>query len=104
SRERLTGVVDWIEASIGPPDVDVGHCRLNLAILFSADVAERFRTMYEAEAGRAVDPWWDVHELLAFGPAWKQFLPFQIDGHAPPGLDGMTGRVGDVLAGTLRRV
>lgn len=44
SRERLTGVVDWVGASVGPPDVDVGHGRLNLTVLFSADVAERFRT------------------------------------------------------------
>jgi aminoglycoside phosphotransferase (APT) family kinase protein len=43
SRERLTGVVDWSEACVGPPEVDVGHCRLNLTVLFSADVADRFR-------------------------------------------------------------
>jgi aminoglycoside/choline kinase family phosphotransferase len=42
SRERLTGVVDWSEARLGPPEVDVGHCRLNLAVLFSAGVADRF--------------------------------------------------------------
>ena len=75
SRERLTGVVDWGGAGVGPPDVDVGHCRLNLTLLFSADVAERFREMYEAESGRTVDPWWDVHALLSYGPDWKNFLP-----------------------------
>jgi aminoglycoside phosphotransferase (APT) family kinase protein len=104
SRERLTGVVDWIEASIGPPDVDVGHCRLNLTLLFSADVADRFREMYEAEAGRKVDPWWDVHALLSFGPDWKQFLPIQIDGRAPLDVDGMTSRMETVLERTLRRL
>jgi aminoglycoside phosphotransferase (APT) family kinase protein len=103
SRERLTGVIDWVEASVGPPDVDVGHCRLNLTVLFSADVAERFRQMYEAQAGRKVDPWWDVHALLSFGPGWKRFLPLQIDGRAPLDLDGMTGRVEDALERTLRR-
>ena len=104
SRERLTGVVDWGEASVGPPDVDVGHCRLNLAVLFSADVAERFRALYEAEAGRAVDPWWDVHALLSYGPGWKHFLPIQIDGRAPLDTDGMTNRMDDLLARTLRRL
>ena len=103
SRERLTGVVDWGEACVGPPDVDVGHCRLNLTILFSADVAERFRDMYEAEAGRAVDPWWDVHALLAFQPWWVNFLPIQIDGRAPLDTGGMTSRMEDVLERTLRR-
>lgn len=103
SRERLSGVVDWVEASLGPPDIDVGHCRLNLALLFSADVAERFREMVEAEAGRKVDPWWDLHALLSFGPDWKSFLPIQIDGRAPLDIGGMTARVEDVLARTLRR-
>jgi len=104
SREQLTAVIDWVEASIGPPDIDVGHCRLNLTVLFSAEVAERFRQMYEAEAGRKVDPWWDVHALLSFGPDWKRFLPIQIDGRAPLDVDGMTRRMEDVLERTLRRL
>jgi aminoglycoside phosphotransferase (APT) family kinase protein len=104
SRERLTGVIDWVQASVGPPDIDVGHCRLNLTLLFSADVADRFRQMYEAEAGRKVDPWWDVHALLSFGPDWKSFLPVQIDGRAPLDVDGMTSRMEDVLERSLRRL
>jgi aminoglycoside phosphotransferase (APT) family kinase protein len=104
SRERLAGVIDWVEASVGPPDIDVGHCRLNLAVLFSAEVADRFRQMYEAEAGRQVDPWWDIHALLSFGPGWKNFLPIQIDGRAPLDVDGMTSRVEEVLARSLRRL
>jgi aminoglycoside phosphotransferase (APT) family kinase protein len=103
SRERLTGVVDWIEASLGPPEIDVGHCRLNLAVLFSADIAERFRALYLAEAGRALDPWWDVHALLSYGDAWKRFLPIQIDGRAPLDIVGMTGRVEDLLERAMRR-
>jgi aminoglycoside phosphotransferase (APT) family kinase protein len=104
SREQLTGVIDWVQASIGPPDIDVGHCRLNLTLLFSADVADRFREMYEAEAGRKLDPWWDVHSLLSYGPDWRRFLPIQIDGRAPLDVDGMTRRMEDVLERTLRRL
>jgi hypothetical protein len=104
AREQLTGVVDWVQASVGPPDVDIGHCRLNLTLLFSVDVAERFRERYEAEAGRKVDPWWDVHSLLSYSPDWKSFLPLQIDGRAPLDVDGMTGRVEDILERTLRRL
>lgn len=103
SRERLTGVVDWSEACIAPPEVDVGHCRLNLTVLFSADVADRFLEMYEAESGHRVDPWWDVHALLSYGPSWKQFLPVQIDGRAPLDVDGMTRRMEEVLDRSLRR-
>jgi aminoglycoside phosphotransferase (APT) family kinase protein len=103
SREQLTGVIDWVQAAIGPPDIDVGVCRLNLTLLCSADVAERFRQMYEAEAGRRVDPWWDLQSLLIYGPDFKRFLPIQIDGRAPLDVDGMTRRMEDVLERTLRR-
>jgi aminoglycoside phosphotransferase (APT) family kinase protein len=104
SREKLTGVIDWVQASVGAPDIDVGHCRLNLTLLFSADVAERFRHMYEAEAGRKVDPWWDLQSLLIYGPDFKRFLPIQVDGRAPFDVEGMTRRMEDVLERTLRRL
>jgi len=104
SRERLTGVIDWVQGSIGSPDVDVGHCRLNLTVVFSAELAERFRQRYEAEAGRKVDPWWDVHALMSYGPEWKTFLPIQIDGRAPLDVNHMTRRMEDVLERTLRRL
>ena len=103
TRERLTGVVDWAGACTGPPALDVGHCRLNLALLFSVEVAERFRDTYEAAAGRTVHPWWDVHALLSYGPEWKQFLPLQIDRRAPLDPAGMASRVEDLLERALRR-
>lgn len=101
SGDQLTGVVDWIEACAGPPEVDVGHCRLNLALLFSPEVAERFRELYQVESGRALDPWWDVHALLGYGTAWQRFLPIQIDGRAPLDIDGMTARVEALLSISL---
>ena len=104
SRERLTGVVDWSEACVGPPEIDVGHCRLNLTVLFSADVADRFREMYQAESGHSLDAWWDIHALLSYGSSWKDFLPIQIDGRAPLDVDGMTRRMEDVLDRSLRRL
>jgi Ser/Thr protein kinase RdoA (MazF antagonist) len=104
SRDRLTGVVDWGGACVGPPDVDVGHCRLNLTLLFSAQVAERFRELYEAESGRAVEPYWDLHALLSYGSDWKDFLPLQIDGRAPLDVKGMTTRMEEVLTLALRRM
>ena len=103
SRQRLSGVVDWGGAGVGPPDVDVGHCRLNLTLLFSAQVAERFRELYEAASGRAVDPYWDIHALLSYGPDWKDFLPLQIGGRAPLEMTGMTRRMEEVLTLALGR-
>lgn len=103
-RGRLTGVVDWAMASTGPADIDVGHCRLNLAVLFGADLAERFRSAYEAESGRAVDPWWDLHALASYGDSWLRFIPVQVAGRAPVDVAGMTRRVEDLLEMTLARL
>jgi aminoglycoside phosphotransferase (APT) family kinase protein len=102
--DQLTGVVDWTYAAVGPPSVDVGHCRLNLALLFSAELAEQFHELYEAASGRRVDPWWDVHALLSFTPDWQHFLPLQIDGRASLDVDGLVPRVETVLEAALRRV
>jgi aminoglycoside phosphotransferase (APT) family kinase protein len=103
SRGRLRAIVDWSGARIGSPDLDVGHCRLNLAVLFSADIAEAFRRAYEAEAGRRVDPWWDIHQLLSYDDSWQSFVPVQVAGRAPIDVGGITGRVEDLLAAALAR-
>jgi aminoglycoside phosphotransferase (APT) family kinase protein len=102
--ERLTGVVDWVNAATGPPALDVGHCRLNLAVLFSAEWAERFRLAYEAETGRTVDPRWDITALLSFGPEWASTIAVQVAGRAPVDAEGMVGRVEAVLAAALDRL
>jgi len=104
SRGRLTGVVDWAWAGAGPADIDVGHCRLNLAVLFGADWAERFLRAYEARSGRRVDPWWDLHALASYNDAWPQFIPVQVDGRAPVDTAGMTGRVEEVVQAALDRL
>jgi aminoglycoside phosphotransferase (APT) family kinase protein len=104
SRGRLTGVVDWGSAASGPPDIDAGHCRLNLAILFGADWAEQFRLAYEANAGRRVDPWWDLYALASHSDAWRRFIPVQVNDRALVDVAGMTERVEELLQATLRRL
>jgi aminoglycoside phosphotransferase (APT) family kinase protein len=101
---RLSGVVDWTNAATGPPALDVGHCRLNLAVLFSAEWAERFRVAYEAEAGRAIDPRWDITALLSFGPEWPRTIPAQVAGRAPFDAAGAVDRVEATLAAALDRL
>jgi aminoglycoside phosphotransferase (APT) family kinase protein len=103
-RGRLTGVVDWGRSCTGPADFDAGHCRLNLAVLFGADRAERLRLAYEAEAGRAIDPWWDLYAVTAYSDEWRRFIPVQVAGRAPVDTAGMTSRVEDLLEATLGRL
>jgi aminoglycoside phosphotransferase (APT) family kinase protein len=103
-RERITAVVDWVMASTGPLDIDVGHCRLNLAVLFSADLAERFRRVYEGEAGRKVEAQWDITSLLSFSDRWHSGIPKQIAGRTTVDQAGMNDRVEDVLAAVVARL
>ena len=42
SRGRLTGVVDWNQASWGPGPVDLGHMRWNLSVGYGIQAAEDF--------------------------------------------------------------
>lgn len=103
-REKLTGIVDWTWPGLAPPDSDVGHCRLNLAVLHSADWAEQFRLAYEAEAGRKVDPWFDLRGLMGFSTDWQGFIPIQVGGRAPLDVDGMPRRVEELIASVLKRL
>lgn len=61
--ERVSGIVDWVEASVGPADADLGHCRCNLAQDLGLDAAEALR----AEVGAAeYDPYWDLVSAVDF--------------------------------------
>jgi aminoglycoside phosphotransferase (APT) family kinase protein len=101
-RDTLCGIVDWTSAGLGHPDRDVGHCRLNLAVLFSPEWAERFRACYEAGAGRKLDAWWDVYEITRYSEQWPRFIPTQVAGRVAVDTDGMNGRIEELLSSALR--
>lgn len=69
-QSQVSGVVDWINACMGPIGVDVGHCRLNLALLYGADWADRFLNQYRTLMGKAFSyhPYWDLLTLIEFLP------------------------------------
>ncbi len=103
-RERLAGVVDWPNASSGPFDIDVGHCRLNLAVLFSNELSDEFLRAYEAEAGRVVNARSDLESLLSYDQEWKRFIPIQVHGRTSVDLAGMDERVEDTIAAAVSRL
>jgi hypothetical protein len=84
--------------------IDVGHCRLNLAVLFSTELAERMGQAYEAETGRRLDPWWDMHAIWSFNNSGHDFIPHQVAGRARLDDHGMDARVDALLAAELRRL
>ncbi|MDR6974344.1 aminoglycoside phosphotransferase (APT) family kinase protein [Streptomyces sp. 3330] len=74
---RITGVVDWVQTSWGPADLDVAHCSTNLALLHGPAWGLRFAEAYEeaggvlaAAAGERL--YWRLLDALAFGTgvAW----------------------------------
>jgi aminoglycoside phosphotransferase (APT) family kinase protein len=86
-RGRITGVVDWISACAGPPQIDVAHCRVNLVRLHGLQTADRFLAHYASASGtRAEDyaAYWDAIALADSGvePGFSS----QLERGAPTGL------------------
>lgn len=59
---RLSGVVDWSSAWIGPRDFDLSYCRTEVALVAGVDAADRLREAYERELGEKTDDvaLWDL--------------------------------------------
>lgn len=83
-RQRLSGVLDWAHARLGPRDGDVACCRIDLAMLHGQRAADRFAAAYRSETGCDLHdlPVWDLHHALrgiARGRLW-------VGGYAAQGL------------------
>ena len=70
---RISGVVDWVETSWGPADLDVAHCSTALALLHGPEHGLGFRKRYEAQGGRqlsygAEHLYWRLLDALAYWP------------------------------------
>jgi aminoglycoside phosphotransferase (APT) family kinase protein len=69
----ITGVVDWVETSWGPADLDVAHCSTALALLHGPDIGLRFAERYAAAGGRTLaEPedhlYWRLLDALGYAP------------------------------------
>ena len=62
-RGRVSGVVDWASAGVGPGWVDVGYCRGSL-FAYGLEVADRFTAIWERLSGRRFHPWADVVTII----------------------------------------
>ncbi|MDX2650323.1 phosphotransferase [Streptomyces sp. PA03-1a] len=80
---RISGVVDWVETSWGPADLDVAHCATALALLHGPVAGLRFADLYTAAGGRLADSpgahlYWRLLDALAFAPdAEKVAVPWR---------------------------
>jgi aminoglycoside phosphotransferase (APT) family kinase protein len=92
---RLTGVVDWIGGSWGPPSVDLGHMRLNLAWDLGPEVADRFLAAHRALTGFDHHPYWDVAAAVDCVP--------ELHSPGPPPAPWLL-RMEDLVAAALARL
>ncbi|MET9800733.1 alpha/beta fold hydrolase [Streptomyces sp. NPDC006368] len=106
---RVSGVVDWVETSWGPADLDVAHCSTALVLLYGVECGLRFAERYVAHGGvLSGDPdarlYWRLLDALAFAPdAGKMARPWRALGRTDltPGL--MTARLEAYLGALLGR-
>jgi aminoglycoside phosphotransferase (APT) family kinase protein len=59
-RGAVAGVVDWANACVGPPGIDVATCRWNLHRWAGEEAARSFVTAYEELTSRPLHPYWDL--------------------------------------------
>ena len=75
---EITGVVDWVETSWGPPWLDVAHFRNNLVLTDGTEAADRFAATYRRLTGREQQPYFDVMDIVGLLPAPGR-VPFVAD-------------------------
>ncbi|MFF5367702.1 alpha/beta fold hydrolase [Streptomyces sp. NPDC013187] len=106
---RISGVVDWVETSWGPADLDVAHCSTALALLHGPERGLGFRERYEAQGGRrlAEGPdhlYWRLLDALAYVPdAAKLAGPWRELGRSDLTPEVLGGRLEAYMEGLLRR-
>ncbi|WP_425087789.1 phosphotransferase family protein [Streptomyces cyanogenus] len=105
----ITGVVDWVETSWGPADLDVAHCSTALALLHGVPAGMRLADHYVAAGGTLSEEpadhlYWRVLDALAFAPdAEKVAEPWRELGRADLTAAVLTERLEAYLQALLGR-
>ncbi|MEU6912916.1 alpha/beta fold hydrolase [Streptomyces olindensis] len=106
---RISGVVDWVETSWGPADLDVAHCSTALALLYGAEYGLGFGDRYAARGGRrlAEGPdhlYWRLLDALAYAPdAAKPAGPWRELGRTDLTPEVLGGRLETYVTGLMER-
>ncbi|MFH9064343.1 alpha/beta fold hydrolase [Streptomyces coeruleorubidus] len=106
---RISGVIDWVETSWGPADLDVAHCSTALALLYGPEYGLGFRERYEAHGGhrQADGPdhlYWRLLDALAYAPdAAKLAGPWRELGRTDLTPEVLAARLEAYVAGLLER-
>jgi aminoglycoside phosphotransferase (APT) family kinase protein len=104
---RLTAVLDWDCAGVGPSGIDLGSLRCDAAWCHGPEAAEHILSGWEAEAGRPASDlfYWDAVAALASPPDMGGF-PVSMAAQGRPDLtrDVMLKRRDAFLYGALGRL
>ncbi|QWB26057.1 MULTISPECIES: alpha/beta fold hydrolase [Streptomyces] len=106
---RIGGVVDWVETSWGPADLDVAHCSTALALLHGPEYGLGFRERYEARGGRPLADgpdhlYWRLLDALAYVPdAAKLAVPWRELGRTDLTPQVLGGRLEAYATGLMER-
>jgi aminoglycoside phosphotransferase (APT) family kinase protein len=73
ARGHATGIVDWANASAGPPGCDVATCRANLLDLAGDWAADDFQAAHEALTGQVLHPHWEMATILEAAAASGEY-------------------------------
>ncbi len=104
--DKISGIVDWVNACRGPAMVDIAHCRTNLVSLCDVEAADAFLVHYQqvADVGFEYDPYWEIIGMVAeLAYPVEVYLPWTSFGltHITPRL--MQQRLDRYLASVLAR-
>ncbi|MFI2639784.1 alpha/beta fold hydrolase [Streptomyces sp. NPDC018610] len=106
---RVSGVVDWVETSWGPADLDVAHCSTALALLHGPEHGLGFRKRYEALGGRRLADgpdhlYWRLLDALHYCPeAAKLAGPWRELGRGDLTPEVLAARLEAYVTGLLER-
>lgn len=102
---EVTGVVDWINACRGPTEVDISHCRVNLALMFGPAAADQLLRHYmRIVGGFSYEIYWDVESVLSMClPRPEYYRPWQHFGLGAIDEEQLKRRAEDFLVGVLGR-
>ncbi len=106
---RISGVVDWVETSWGPADLDVAHCATALALLHGVAEGMAFAGRYAAAGGSTTeDPgahlYWRLLDALGYAPdAEKLAGPWRELGRTDLTPRVLAGRLEEYVEALLER-
>lgn len=106
---RVSGVVDWVETSWGPADLDVAHCSTAVALLYGAEYGLGFGERYAALGGRRLADgrehlYWRLLDALGYAAdAGKLAGPWRELGRGDLTAGVLGGRLREYVGGLLER-